>query len=657
MNSAGVTTRRLAWTTGCFALAVLANLASLPVWVLIIACSAGGVRLGLSFFGRGAPPKSLTLLAAGFALTLVLLRFHTFNGITAGTSLLCLMGGLKLLETRSSRDIHVIVMIVYFMALAALLRSESFWLLTYLLGVCWLATATLMELTVAEPGPGWRGGLRSSARLLLQALPLTLFLWLLFPRLTEPLWAVGDDSGAATSGLSDTMDPGDLSELVLSDDIAFRVQFTTGAPRPGERYWRGPVLEEFNGRTWRRSDRGTKRNEAPAQLPVTPPAYSYTIGLEPYHQRWIYALDRPVRWDLAGAHLSDAGVLERSEAVSQPLDIQMTSSAGALNPATLDTYGRQRELRLPPDSNPRTAALARRLQAEHPDPGDYVSAVLAMLHNEAYFYTLTPPRLGENPVDDFLFDSKRGFCGHYASAFTVLMRAAGLPARVVTGYLGGSENPYGGYWIVRQSDAHAWVEVWIGGAWRRIDPTAAIASARVETRRQKEGGGAILGVTVRGGRSWIADVALRVDALRQIWRQRILQFDQSAQQSLLQHLDIPLPDASKLALLVGVAISLAFGWLSWQGRREFSPRSRDRVVRAYAALCRRLEKAGLPRAPGEGAEDYGRRIAAARPELGAGICGLLRRYSDQRYGNGPATPGATRALARDLRAFRAGRQR
>ena len=658
MSDGTVTVQRLGWAVGCLVLATAANLEALPVWVPVAALLAGSVRLALAVLGRGAPPKTLTLLAAVAAIATLLLRFHTFNGITAGTSLLCLMAGLKLLETQRTRDIRVIVMIVYFLALAALLRSESFWLLAYLIGVCWLATATLMQLTVAEPGPGWRGALRASARLLLHALPLALFLWLLFPRLTEPLWSVAEDSGAATTGLSDTMDPGDISKLVLSDDIAFRVHFTGAVPPPRQRYWRGPVLEEFTGRIWRRSERARPGSDAQAPLPVTAPAYTYTIGLEPYQQHWIYALDRAVRWDLPHARLSDTGVLERSDPVSQPLDVTMTSVAGGVIPEAPDRNRQRRALQLPPGSNPRTAALAQRLRAQHPEARDFVAAVLGMLHTEAFFYTLTPPRLGDNPVDDFLFDSKRGFCGHYASAFAVIMRAAGIPARVVTGYLGGNENPYGDYWIVRQSAAHAWVAVWFeGGGWLRIDPTAAIASARVETQQRDDGATAMLGVTLRGRGSWLADLALRVDALRQIWRERILQFDQSAQQSLLERLDIPAPDAGKLALLVGIAISLVFGWLSWQVRRDVSPASRDALVRAYAGLCRRLAGAGLPRAVHEGAEDYAERIARARPDLAAGIRGLLRRYSDLRYGAAATDSPAARALARDLQAFRAPQQR
>ncbi len=646
-----VTLQRLLWATGCCALAAFANLASLPIWVLALAFAAGGTRIVLARRGSGPPPPIVLVPVAAIAILGLLLKFHTFNGITAGTALLCLMAGLKLLETRRLRDIHVIVLIVYFLCLAALLHSESFWLLIYAIAVCWLATATLVQLTVTAPAPPWRKGLRHAARMLAHALPLALFLWVLFPRLAEPLWQVGDEGSSALTGLSDTMDPGDISNLVLNDDIAFRAHFAGAVPTVRNRYWRGPVLEEFDGRTWRRNDRPIYTSVAAQPALPTDLVYSYTIGLEPYPHNWIYALDRPVHWDLEHARLSDSGVLERRDPVSQPLDVLMTSIAGATTPGILAPYKRARDLALPPGRNPRTAALAQQMRLVHPDARDYARSVLEMLHDEAFFYALTPPRLGENSVDDFLFESRRGFCGHYASAFAVLMRAAGIPARVVTGYLGGLENPYGDYWIVRQSDAHAWVEIWVeGNGWLRIDPTAAIASTRIEQQGADDNLNALLGIHLHLRGTWLADVGLRVDALRQIWRDRILQFDQNAQQSLLQQLSIPLPDTGKFALLLALCVGSAFAWMSWQVRRDSGAPSRDLVVRAFDRLCERLGKIGLKREPYEAAEAFAERVARSRPEMGASLRSLMREYSDVRYGES-VDRAAIKRLVQAMRAF------
>jgi transglutaminase-like putative cysteine protease len=647
-----VSLRRLLWAAGCCALAAFANLPALPIWVLLTAFAAGGARVLLAMRGSGPPPQIVLVPVAALSIFALLLRFHTFNGTTAGTALLCLMAGLKLLETRRLRDIHVIVLIIYFLGLAALLRSESFWLLTYVIGVCWFATATLVQLTVSVPGPGWRESLRHAGRMLMHALPLAMFLWLLFPRLAEPLWKVSDEGAGAATGLSDTMDPGDISDLVLSDDIAFRAHFAGAVPSPRNRYWRGPVLEEFNGHLWRRADRPAYANTALEIPPSAAQMYGYTIGLEPYPHNWIYALDRPVHWDLEHARLSDSGVLERRDPVSQPIDVVLTSIVGATSASALEPYIRARDLALPPQRNPRTAELARQMRSAHPDERDYVRSVLGMLHDQAFFYTLTPPRLGENSVDDFLFDSRRGFCGHYASAFAVMMRAAGIPARVVTGYLGGMENPYGHYWIIRQSDAHAWVEVWIGGSgWLRVDPTAAIASTRVEQEGADDNVNELLGIDLHRRGSWLIDLGLRLDALRQIWRERILQFDQGAQQSLLQQLAIPAPDTGKFALLLALCVGAAFAWMSWQVRRDASVVARDPAARALDRLCARLAKIGLQRGAHEGAEAFAERIAQQRPDLGDAIRALMRQYSEVRYGGDTMDRAALARLVRAMRGF------
>ena len=401
---------------------------------------------------------------------------------------------------------------------------------------------------------------------------------------------------------------------MLSDDIAFRVHFEGAIPAQHDRYWRGPVLELFNGRLWRRSDRTVYAGAEQAAAPAAAPLYGYTIGLEPYPHNWIYSLDRPVHWDLARARLSDSGVLERTDPVSQPIDITMISIAGATTPGALQGYQRTRDLALPPQRNPRTALLAQQMRAAHPDERDYVRSVLSMLHDQAFFYTLTPPRLGENSVDDFLFDSRRGFCGHYASAFAVMMRAAGIPARVVTGYLGGMENPYGHYWVIRQSDAHAWVEVWIAGiGWSRIDPTAAIASNR-------------------------------------------MQFDQGAQQSLLQRLMIPLPDAGKYAVLVALCVCFGFGWMSWRVHRDAGAPAHDPLARALQRLCDRVEKIGVHRMPYEGAEAFAERVARARPDLAPAIRAVVRQYSDVRYGADAGNRAAAAQLMRAMRRFSVSRE-
>jgi transglutaminase-like putative cysteine protease len=643
---------RLLWTSGCLTLALAAHIGSIPAWVLITCVAAGAIRLIAAARGRDAPPRSIRTIIAVLAVALLFAQFRTFNGIAAGTALLALVAGMKLLETRTRRDVYVVVLLVYFLSVSALLATQSFWLLGYLVGVCWLTSATLLRLSAAPPGPAWRASLRYAARILLQALPLALALWLFFPRFAEPLWHVDENSQSASSGISDTMTPGDITDLALSDEIAFRVHYLGTPPPRDARYWRGPVLDEFDGHAWRRSE--PEFVKPPPMVP-TGPVYRYRLSLEPYPHPWIFALDWPTQWDVANAALTSDYILLGPGPVRQAIDVLAASSTKMRPAQPLSAGMRARDTALPPGRNPRTLEFARNLRLAHPDDGDFVRTVLDMLHEQDYYYTLSPPPLGRDSVDEFLFATRRGFCGHYASAFAVLMRAAGIPARVVTGYFGGSFNRYADYWIVRQSDAHAWVEIWVeGGGWQRVDPTAAIDPRRIDRSLQDQRAAAAgTDGDLRAQLPWLTDLRLRVDALRQAWHDRLLRYNQDSQQALLARLNVPNPDPEKLVLVLAGALGLALAWLTWQVRRELGQRPRDALARGYDRLCARLGALGLPRHPNEGAEAYALRVGAARPDLAAETAALCRRYNELRYGR----PGAAQDIPGFIAAVRAFRPR
>jgi transglutaminase-like putative cysteine protease len=628
-----VTFDSLLWISACLALTLLVEVATLPIWVTLTVAAAAGIRLIRAARGHDAPPRSIRLIIGALAIGLLFLQFRTFNGLSAGTALLGLIAGLKLLETRTRRDIYVITMIIYFLSLAALLEGESFWLLSYLIGVCWLTTSTLLRLTSSARNSDWRGSVRHAGRILAQALPLAMAFWLFFPRFGGPLWQMPDSGSNATSGLSDSMSPGDITNLAMSDEVAFRVRFKAGSgtPPPEERYWRGPVLHDFDGHAWRRTE------SAPVVAPglrFQGPAYRYTVSLEPSQHNWIFVLDWPSRWDAERAFLTSDYMLMEPFPLSQPIDVAATSYGRVQASQPLGPGMRRRDTRLPAGRNPRSLRLAQELRSAHPDDTGYVDAVLGMFHSQAFFYTLTPPRLGADPVDGFLFDTKRGFCGHYASAFAALMRAAGIPARVVTGYQGGTYNRFADYWILRQSDAHAWDEVWLEGrGWVRVDPTTAIAPERVEHGLKD----AVAADAPQFSRwqqrtPWFADLRLRLDALRLLWRERILRFDQSSQERLLELLHIPEPDGQKVALVLAACLISGMMWLTWQVRRELKFSPRDPVQRAYERLCRRLRSAGVGRMSSEGPEAYAARVSLLRPDLAASVTALCRQYSTLRYG-------------------------
>lgn len=642
-----VTYEQLLGISGCLGLALLAHITTLPLWVLAIVAACGLIRLGLARSGRGAPPGSVLVTLAVLVVPLLLVRFHTFNGMVAGTALLSVTAGLKLLETRTRRDIYIITLIIYFVSLAALLEGDSFWLLAYLIGVCWLTTATLLRLTSSGPAPGWRRSLRYGGRVLAQALPLALVFWLLFPRFAGPLWHIPNDSQTAASGLSDSMSPGEITQLALSDEVAFRVRFAGATPHHRDLYWRGPVLDVFDGHTWSRSP----SLQGPPALKPLGTGYQYTVMMEPHRHRWIFMLDWPSTWNLPHAQLSGDYTLMQSEPLSRPVDVVGTSYTQVLATEPLSARTRSRDLRLPGTGNPRTKALARELRSTHSDDMEFVRTVLAIFTQQPFFYTLSPPKLSDDSIDDFLFNTKRGFCEHYASAFAALARAAGIPARVVTGYQGGTLNPYGDYWILRQSDAHAWTEVWIEGrGWVRIDPTAAIAPERVERGLADVAtADESLASSWQLRTRWFSGVRLRFDMVKELWRERILDFDQDSQRKLLEFLKIPEPDGQKLVMLLAVAMALVLGWLTWQVRRELSVSSKDETARAYARLCAKLAAAGMARLPHEGPEAYALRVARLRPDLAGVVTNLCGQYSSLRY----AVPSAGVTLGQFQAAVRA----
>lgn len=635
----------------CLGLALAAHVAALPAWLTAVVAASIAVRLILAARGYAAPGRPLRLGIAAAAIVILFLQLRTFNGLSAGTALLSLVAGLKFLESQARRDLFAVALIVYFLCLAALLRSESFWLLIYSIGVAWLTASALLRLIPSAPRHRWPLDLRYAGRIAAQALPVAAVLWLFFPRFDAPLWQLPAEPGSARSGLGDSMSPGDIVDLALSDEIAFRVRFDGAPPPANERYWRGPVLHDTDGRTWRNIGPPA---DGVGTLTPTGAAYTYTSSLEPHAFNWLFALDWPDRWSVPDARLSADDTLVQGSPVSRPIDLEARSHTHVFTTRALSAAARRRDTRLPPDRNPRTVAFAVELRRSHPEDGSLVQAVLEMFSREEFFYTLTPPPLGENSVDEFLFDTRRGFCGHYASAFATLMRAAGIPARIVTGYHGGTYNPYAGYWIVRQSNAHAWVEIWIAGrGWLRVDPTAAIAPARVEPGLDGGLQAERLGLGFRANVPWITDLRLRLDALGQLWRQRFLRFNQIAQLSLIERLGVEEPDARTIVLVMSAGLVLAFAWLMWQLRREQRAESKDRAVTAYGRLCRKLAAIGLPRRPYEGAETYSARIGAARPDLAASVAVLCGGYSQLRYGRAtPQQQENLEAFIARVRAFR-----
>jgi transglutaminase-like putative cysteine protease len=622
--------QRLVWVTGGLALSVLPHVPHIRPWILLLSAGTAGLRIAAEVKDWELLQRWLRSLLAFVALLAVLLDYRTLNGIDAGTALLVVMAGMKLLETRTVRDLTVIVFLSYFALFAAFLYNQSLLQLPYMLVTAWLLTVTLMRIHQTTTAMPVREAAWITGKMFLQSLPLAILLFLLFPRLPGQFWSIVPTRGEAMSGLSDEMSPGDVSDLSLSGALAFRAKFVGPLPPPVQRYWRGPVLHDFDGRTWRQP----RTPFVPQQVAASGATYAYEVMLEPHQRRWIFALDVPTTWPKGDATRSSDLQLWSDRPISTLSSFRLESAPTYTVNGHLPSAMRAADLRLPAGRNARSIALAREMRERAGSDAAFIAAVLAKFRDEEYFYTLEPPRLQLDSVDDFLFNTRRGFCEHFASAFTMLARAAGIPARVVTGYQGGEYNPMSGYLRILQSDAHAWSEVWLDGrGWVRVDPTAAVAPERIERGIEAalaEGGESLPGDYLRQN-AMFSRLRLAWDAANTFWNNQVVAFGNAQQRWLLDRLNLgdggqQLGIALVLALIVFFAAMSAY--LGWR----FRPRTKDPLAQIYDQLCRKLARRGLARAAHEGPSDYVGRVLQARPDLAPLLVEARNLYVALRYG-------------------------
>ncbi|MEX1080747.1 MAG: DUF3488 and transglutaminase-like domain-containing protein [Halofilum sp. (in: g-proteobacteria)] len=640
MSSDALSTPVLRGLAASVLVAAIPHATHLPVWVSALIPAALMLRLGL----RRPPARWLLVLLVLLCFAAVLARFHTIAGATAGGAFLSAMIALKFLETRNTRDAGLLICLTYFLAVSVFLTSESMATTAWVLASVGVTTVTLLILAAPE-GPSLRQHLVHTGRILLQAAPIMLVLFVLFPRLPQPLWGMESGSTART-GLSDTMEPGSITQVIQSSEAAFRVEFAEGEPPAPPHYWRGPVFWQFDGRTWAQ---GERRSRELAEPEITGTTIEYTLMLAPHDRRWLFGLDLPLGAD--AEHERAAGYhLLAPEDVESVRRLQMRSALHYRLEPELPASRRQRALELPAQAAPLARELAARWRVEAEEPRDIVDQALTHFRERDFSYTLSPPATGEAPVDDFLFRTQSGYCEHYASAFTVLMRAAGIPARVVTGYLGGETNDMGDYMLVRQSDAHAWSEVWLPErGWTRVDPTQAVSSERVES-----GAGSVAGADdqlalLSRSDGWLKQAALAWDAVHHTWNRVVVGYGPEMQQRLLQRLG--LADLGRYAMAVlaimSAGVALAGVWLLTARR----PAPMEPAQRYWSKALARLRRAGIEPALDEGPRDLAARVRRERPDLAPAFGRVVHSYIALRYR--PQVPeDALARLRRAVHAFR-----
>ncbi len=641
------------------AVAVAPHALELPAWIIVVFAAGAAWRYLCEHRSWPRPRRVLRTAITLLIIAAVFRQYHTLLGRDPGMALLVTLLGLKFLEIRSARDYIVSLFLFYLVILGSFLYSQTLWLGAWALLAVVLGTAALMH--VAQPmGLALSARLRLSGVMLVKALPLMVIVYLLFPRISGTLWGLPADAYSGLTGMPDAMQPGSIRSLSQSSEVAFRATFDGALPPLRDLYWRGLVLEQTDGRGWSRIPAPTAR-EIPFDPEGTPQRYQVT--LEPSNKPWMPVLGLTIGAP-PGARLKSDFTLVHNEPIRERLNYTLTSYL-RYRTGALDSVTRVRDLQLPPRLSPRVQALAEQWRRQGHDPLQLAQAALDYFHRENFVYTLNPPLLGDDPVDQFLFDTRRGFCEHYASAFVTLMRAAGVPSRVVVGYLGGEINAAGNYLIVRQSDAHAWAEIWTPDrGWVRLDPTAAVAPERIELGidavRRLEEQGVALG-------SLPADAVLRAlqldwleRAVRQArwywdltnltWYRWVVDYGKERQQRFLASLGLMEISWSRLlGLAFGgtLLVTLIYALLYLRPKKSADP-----VLALYLRFCRKLARAGLVRAPHEGALDFAHRCAQRRPDLKERVDDITQRYLHARYGQA-ADAHEWHELKNEVAAFKA----
>ncbi|MBA6412050.1 DUF3488 domain-containing transglutaminase family protein [Parahaliea sp. F7430] len=636
---------------------LIPHLERIPFWVIALYILSATWRFMVHRGRWSFPARSMRLVLVVLSFAGIYFSYGSFLALESTVALLLTAYALKLLELVRRQDAYVLLFLGYFVCTTEFLFSQDLLIVLYSLLNVLLITTALVALHQPAQQVFHFGSLRYAGIMLLQAFPLMLVLFFLFPRI-EPLWTVPIKSHAARTGVSDFMRPGDISRLSQSDEVAFRVQFDGEIPPPAELYWRGLVFSRLQDGAWSSipSYAIPAQERAAPRLETKGEALRYTVLMRPTQQPWLYSL----RY----ARSSDAAVIESADfRLYSSVDLedqyryQVNSWPQTVLDQDLSAWRRRSELQLPDDSNPRSRRLAQQMRSNSASDAEFVAEVLAMFRQQPFVYTLQPPLLGEQPMDDFLFNSRRGFCEHYAYAFTLMMRAAGIPARVVAGYQGGEVNPLNRTVIVHQFDAHAWAEVWLEGeGWRRVDPTAAVSPDRIELGLEQAmaAEGSFLSDSPLSplryrSISWLNSLRLRYDAMSYRWQSWVVGFDSERQFSLLESVMGRLTAQKFIAVFVGsgLLVLLPTAWLLLRKRRVSAT---DPIDQLYLSCCQALSAKGLERFSGEAPADFAQRAAQALPHAAEAIESMTKVYSGWVYG--PRAEGAESEALRQMRLAR-----
>jgi protein-glutamine gamma-glutamyltransferase len=595
------------WVILPLALVLIPHIPRFPFWLPWASLILFIWRIAAIKKPRYFPRKWVLFVLVIFASIGCIIQYGTLFGKTAGTAILTFLLCVKLLESRTTRDYMLLISLSFFIIVTNFLFSQSIPTVILMFITVIILVMSMISINQNTADISIKRKLKTSTKLVVQALPLMLVLFVLFPRIPGPLWSLPDDANTSRTGLSDTMSPGNISNLIQSNALAFRVKFKETPPDQNKLYWRALVLWYFDGRTWEQGK--TNRNPAPTMEGLGE-LTEYTVTLEPHYKKWLFALDVPAKAPYKSTY--NANFLLRSENKIESLyQYTVKSYLKYRIERKLSIWEKNAGLKFPQNSNPETIALGKKWRKQFKNPIDIINHALKKYNKENFIYTLRPPlTAGFHPVDQFLFDTQRGFCGHYASSFTLLMRAAGIPARVILGYQGGTLNPLNKYLTVSQSDAHSWSEVWLREyGWVRVDPTAAIAPERIEKNLDaalSEDSYRPLYMQLDIG--VLKKLQIYWDAADNSWKQWVIGYGPELQRKFLSSILNKNVNYSDMAFLLITIFAITATVILLFIFKPVTSKPIDPVQREYDKFCKKLSKQGLIREQHEGPLDFASRI-------------------------------------------------
>ncbi len=617
--------------TYSFLISMFPHFFHMPLWVTGFTFFAVAWRSAQSVGYVGGIPRWMLVPLVVVGGISVFAQYWTIVGRDPGLALLTVMTAFKFLEAKTHRDILILIFLCYFLLATHFLFGQSILIAAYMFGTLLIITSTLITINQRDNSIPLTSRLKSASKLVALSIPVMIILFVLVPRIPGPLWGLTQEQRGGITGLSDTMSPGAISDLINSNDVAFRVTFDGDIPPQKKLYWRGPVMVNFDGRTWSQTEhqKVTRINrEQSSELS------RYTITLEPHGKKWLFGLDIPVQIP------SDSYMNTEFQITSNKLvnDLKRYSLSSQLNyrlgldvsPEYLmlaDTVHQTR--------NPQTLALGQKWSRQFNSDIEIVNHALNMFSTEEFVYTLKPPRLGKHSSDEFLFQTRRGFCEHYASSFALLMRAAGIPSRIVTGYQGGELNQVGNYLIVRQSDAHAWTEVWLEQkGWVRFDPTAAVSPDRIEQGLDQALLDSASSFKIGNRSPLLSKLMYSWDNLQHNWNDMILNYDHQKQSSFLKQLGLGIKSTGDMIIALVICLVLITGTYWLIARYRERPAAIANYEKIINRLLKKLSRSGYKKLPSEHVYEFLSRIKQQQNFDDSQLTKIFETYSKIKYAKG-----------------------